>query len=73
MTTQGATSAQSAAWNDEHKPAAPTVGWFVRRSALWAGIVVVAVISACALYAIASDVGAGDVRAAPKAQQPLKV
>jgi hypothetical protein len=46
----------------------------VRRSALWAGIVVAAVVSACALYAIASNVGADAVRAAPKvAVHPLKV
>ena len=74
MTTHGASSAQTAAWNEERRVGAPTVGWFVRRSALWAGIVIVAVVSVCALYAIASGVGTDNVHAAPKTSvHPLKV
>jgi len=74
MTTHGAPPAQSAAWDDERAADTPTVGWFVRRSALWAAIVLAAVISACALYSIASDVGASDVKIPARAQAaPLKV
>ena len=74
MTTHGASPAQTAAWNNQRRVGAPTVGWFVRRSALWAGIVIVAVVAACALYAIASGVGTDAVHAAPKAvAHPLKV
>gem|GEM_PF-5192182 len=55
MTTYGASSAQSAAWDSKTKSGAPTVGWFLRRSALWAAIVVAGIISACALYAIVAN------------------
>ena len=73
MTTYGASSAQSAAW-DGKQSETPTIGWFLRRSALWAAIVVAGVISACALYAIVTSTGAQGVRAIPKAvAQPLKV
>jgi hypothetical protein len=73
MTSYGA-SAQSAAWDGQDKSGAPTIGWFVRRSALWAAIVMAGVISACALYAIVTDSGAGGIRAIPKAvASPLKV
>jgi hypothetical protein len=72
MTTYGA-SAQRAAW-DSNRSETPTIGWFLRRSALWAAIVVAGVISACALYAIVTSSGAEGVRAIPKAvAQPLKV
>jgi hypothetical protein len=74
MTTHGASPAQTAAWNKERSVGPPTVGWFVRRSALWASIVIIAVVSACALYAIASGVGTDNVHAAPKVStHPLKV
>jgi hypothetical protein len=69
---QGAPLAEDAAWVDQSRLAVPTIGWFVRRSALWAGIVIAAVALACAFYSIAS--GFEDVHAAPQqAQGPLKV
>jgi hypothetical protein len=67
MTSHGAQGAQSAAWDGAHAPRTPTVGWFVRRSALWMGIMIVAVVLACTLYAVASQVGADDIKGAPKA------
>lgn len=45
--------ARTSAWQDGPR-ATPTLAWFVRRSVLWAGIVMAAVASACALYAVAS-------------------
>jgi hypothetical protein len=73
MTSYGA-PAQSAAWDNQDRSEAPTIGWFVRRSALWAAIVLAGVISACALYAVATDSGADAMRAIPKAAaSPLKV
>ena len=62
--------AQSAAWDTLVRPDAPTVGWFVRRSALWMGIMIVAIVLAVPLYALASQVGANDVRGLPKAPTP---
>jgi hypothetical protein len=48
--------------------------WFIRRSALWAAIVVAGVISACALYSVVTNASVDGVRAIPKAvAQPLKV
>jgi hypothetical protein len=67
MTSHGAQGAQSAAWDGARAPETPTVGWFVRRSALWMGIMIVAVVLACTLYALASQVGAEDGRGTPKA------
>jgi hypothetical protein len=74
MSTHGVSSAQSAAWDSKQKSGTPTLSWFVRRSALWATIVVVAVISACALYAVVSGAEPADMHATPKpAANPLKV
>ena len=74
MTTYGASSAQGAAWNGKDSSGTPTIGWFVRRSALWAAIVLAGVVSACALYSIVNDAGASGVRITPKAAaHPLKV
>ena len=56
-------------WDDAPASETPTVGWFVRRSALWMGIVVLSVFMACALYGLASQVGANDARI-PKAPMP---
>lgn len=69
MTTRGAQGAQSAAWNDTRASGTLTIGWFVRRSALWMGIMVAALVFACTLYALASQVGANDARV-PKAPSP---
>lgn len=45
----------------------------MRRSALWMGIMVVALVLACTLYAVASQ-GASDIRGIPKNPAPeLKV
>jgi hypothetical protein len=71
MNNQGAQGAQSAAWDEAHSSGTPTVGWFVRRSALWMGIMIVSVVMACTLYALASQVGAGDARGVmPKIPTP---
>ena len=66
MINQGAEAAQSAAFDSVRASQTPTVGWFVRRSALWMGIIIVAVVLACTLYALASQVGADDIRDAPR-------
>jgi hypothetical protein len=47
-------------WNGVQTPDTPTVGWFVRRSAQWMGIMILALVLACSLYALASQVGAND-------------
>jgi hypothetical protein len=74
MTTRGISSPESAAWDSRPKSDAPTLSWFVRRSALWATIVIIAVISACALYAVVSGTEPADLQAAPNhAANPLKV
>ena len=74
MTSQGAQGAQSAVWNESKVPGTPTVGWFVKRSALWMGIMIVALVLACTLYGLASQVGAKDTRGVPKAPSPtLKI
>ncbi|CAA2140830.1 hypothetical protein [Hyphomicrobium sp. ghe19] len=65
MINQGAEAAQSAAFDGVRASQTPTVGWFVRRSALWMGIIIVAIVLACTLYALASQVGADDIREAP--------
>jgi len=67
MTIYGATSAQGAAWDGKEKSGAPTVGWFLRRSALWAAIVVAGIISACALYAIVANAEATSAKGNPQA------
>ncbi|RUO98118.1 hypothetical protein [Hyphomicrobium sp.] len=73
MTSHGAQGAQGAAWDEARASGVPTVGWFVRRSALWMGIMVVALVLACTLYAVASQ-GASDIRGIPKNPAPeLKV
>jgi hypothetical protein len=69
MTTQSAQRAEGAAWDNAHASGTLTVGWFVRRSALWMGIMVVALVLACSLYAMASQVGADGARV-PKAPSP---
>lgn len=69
MTSHGAQGAQSVAWDDARASGTPTVGWFVRRSALWMGIMVVALVLACTLYGLASQVGANDTRI-PRAPTP---
>ena len=66
MINQGAEAAQSAAFDSVRASQTPTVGWFVRRSALWMGIIIVAIVLACTLYALASQVGADDIRDAPR-------
>jgi len=48
----------------------PTVGWFVRQSALWVGIVAIAVVLACGLYAMASTSGPSHARASAKVMAP---
>ncbi len=68
MTSHGAQEAEGAAWNEARADEVPTVGWFVRRSALWMGIMVVALVMACTLYAVASQ-GASEIRGAP--EEPL--
>lgn len=74
MTISGATSTESSAWDSDVQSVAPTIGWFLRRSALWAAIVLAAVVFACALYALATDVGASGVRGQPSAMaEPLKI
>lgn len=70
MTSHGAQGAQSAAWDSTPVSAIPTVGWFVRRSALWVGIMVAALVLACTLYAVASQVGPDGAHAVPKAPSP---
>ena len=70
MNSHGAQGVQSAAWNGARAPGTPTVGWFVRRSALWMGIMVVALVLACTLYAFASQVGANGARGVPRAPSP---
>lgn len=70
MTSHGAQGVQSAAWDDARASGTPTVGWFVRRSALWVGIMIVALVLACTLYAVVSQVGADNVRGVPKAPSP---
>ncbi|HET6390639.1 hypothetical protein [Hyphomicrobium sp.] len=72
MITQGAEAAQNAAFDDV-RASTPTVGWFVRRSALWISILTVAVVFACTLYALASQVGADDTRMPQPEQPALKV
>lgn len=80
MINQGAEAAQSAAFDGVRASPIPTVGWFVRRSALWISILTAAVVFACSLYALASQAGTDDVRvplphsADPMAAEPaLKV
>jgi hypothetical protein len=38
----------------------------MRRSALWMGIMIIALVMACTLYALASQVGADNARGIPK-------
>ncbi|AGK57641.1 hypothetical protein HYPDE_29833 [Hyphomicrobium denitrificans 1NES1] len=71
MTTYGASSAQSAAWDSKDTSGAPTIGWFLRRSALWAAIVVAGIISACALYAIVTNAEATGRKTTPATTAPI--
>lgn len=70
MATYGTSSAQGAAWDEKTKSGAPTVGWFLKRSALWAAIVIAGIISACALYAIVTDAEATNAKASTKITTP---
>ncbi|CCB65723.1 hypothetical protein RLW55_13590 [Hyphomicrobium sp. B1] len=69
MTTQSVERAEGAAWDDARASGTLTVGWFVRRSALWMGIMFVALVLACTLYGVASQVGADGARI-PRAPSP---
>jgi hypothetical protein len=69
MTVHEVPSGQSV-WDDRRVARAPTVGWFVRQSALWVGIVAIAVVLACGLYAIASTSGTSHARASAKVTAP---
>ncbi|MBS0250337.1 MAG: hypothetical protein JSR78_04660 [Proteobacteria bacterium] len=69
MTTESAQRVQGAAWEDARASGTLTVGWFVRRSALWMGIMVAALVLACTLYGVASQVGADGARL-PRAPSP---
>ncbi|MFT3731155.1 MAG: hypothetical protein QM780_06980 [Hyphomicrobium sp.] len=62
MTSHGAQGAESPGWDDARASRIPTVGWFVRRSALWMVIMAIALILACTLYGVASQGGANDAR-----------
>ncbi|WP_045835934.1 hypothetical protein [Hyphomicrobium sp. 99] len=73
MINHGAEAAQSAAFESVSTSPTPTVGWFVRRSALWIGIITVAIVFACTLYALASQVGANDIQVHKAAEPTLKV
>ena len=69
MTVHEVPSGQSA-WEDGRVVGTPTVGWFVRQSALWVGIVAIAVVLACGLYAMASTSGPSHARASAKVMAP---
>jgi hypothetical protein len=56
MMTDLAPPSEVAALENESARGVRTVGWFVRRSALWLGVVAAGVILACLVYAAASDV-----------------
>ena len=75
MSSHGVQGAESAAWDNARAAGTPTVGWFVRRSALWMGIMILALVLACTLYGLASQVGANDaLHGAAKAPSPeLKI
>ena len=60
MTTTKVTGATALSGNAIQHATPVTWGWVLRRSALWAGIMVVAVGSACLLYAVASNAGSHD-------------
>jgi hypothetical protein len=70
MDIHGGTPSQSAAWGDEPRVSVPTIGWFLRRSALWMCIVAVAVVLACALYAAAADTTPSPTPAVAKITSP---
>jgi hypothetical protein len=70
MTSHGAQGVEGEAWDGARAPGTPTVGWFVRRSALWMGIMILALVMACTLYGLASQVGADDGRGIPKGPSP---
>lgn len=73
MTNHGAQRAQGAAWDSARASETPTVGWFVRRSAQWMGIVILALVLACSLYALASQVGANDSHVSKTPASEFKV
>jgi hypothetical protein len=56
MMTDLAPPSEGAALENESAHGVRTLGWFVRRSALWLGVVAAGVILACLVYAAASDV-----------------
>jgi hypothetical protein len=70
MDIHGGAPSQSAAWGDEPRVSVPTIGWFLRRSALWMCIVAVAVVLACALYAAAADTAPSQTPAVAKISSP---
>ena len=65
--------------NQASGPSAPaqtpevTVGWILKRSALWAAIMALAVFSACLLYAAASKAGSETDQTAKPAAAVVKV
>jgi hypothetical protein len=69
MTVHEAPSNPSA-WENGNLPGVPTIGWFVRRSALWVGIVAIAVMLACGLYAVVSKAGTSHPRASANTTAP---
>lgn len=56
MMTDLAPPSEVAALENESIRGVRTVGWFIRRSALWLGVVAAGVILACLVYAAASGV-----------------
>jgi hypothetical protein len=66
MAAHGGPAVEETGWEKRSIAAAPTIGWFLRRSALWAGILLIGIVFACALYAFASDTTAGSTGSASR-------
>jgi hypothetical protein len=69
MMTDLAPPSEVAALENESVRGVRTVGWFIRRSALWLGVVAAGVILACLVYAAASDVDGSTGVPKPEAAQ----
>jgi hypothetical protein len=70
MMTDLAPPSEIAVSENESAHGVRTLGWFVRRSALWLGVVAAGVILACLVYAAASDAGSPAALPGTEAAQP---
>ena len=73
MTTTDTSASEGARATASLRAAHITIAWFLKRSALWAAILFVAVFLACLLYGVASKAGPETGQSSKPAASAVKV